>query len=114
MTKRLACEFCIRPLKTCICKYVRQVNNRVSLIILQHPLEVFEAKNSARLLSLCLKNSQLHVGEDFDQRFFDGIKCPDYYDLLLYPDTPEEKSLGIAHPPEIDQKLINYLQANLR
>jgi len=74
----------------------------VSLTILQHPQEAQEVKNSARLLSLCLKNSQIETGEIFSPRFFREYQELGFYDLLLYPDTPEEKSLGIAHPPAID------------
>lgn len=107
MTKRQSCEACLRPLKTCICKHVQLVENLVSLVILQHPQEVHEAKNSARLLHLCLKNSQSFVGECFDTSFFQQLHNEQYYDLLLYPDTPEEKSLGILHPPEIDAWRLN-------
>jgi DTW domain-containing protein YfiP len=74
----------------------------VSLTILQHPQEALEVKNSARLLSLCLKNSQIETGEIFSPHFFREYQEQGFYDLLLYPDTPEEESLGIAHPPAID------------
>jgi len=107
MSKRQLCETCLRPLKTCICKHVRPVSNAASLIILQHPQEVYETKNSAKLLNLCLKNSQIHVGEVFDDSFFRKIQAENFYDLLLYPDTPEENSLGILKPPEIDAGRLN-------
>ncbi len=102
MTKRELCAACFRPTKTCLCKHVQLVQNRVSLIILQHPQEVHEVKNSARLLSLCLKNSQIETGEIFSPHFFREYQNQGFYDLLLYPDTPEEKSLGITPPPAID------------
>jgi len=107
MSKRPVCEFCLRPVKTCICKHIQLVENRVSLIILQHPQEVFEAKNSARLLHLCLKNSQIYIGEDFGDTFFQEIISPDSYDLLLYPDTPKEKSPRINSPPGTNPKIPN-------
>jgi len=110
MTKRLLCETCLRPIKTCICKHIQRVENLVSLIILQHPLEVHEVKNSARLLHLCLKNSRIEVGESFGSDFFTRLQTDQYYDLLLYPDTPEEKSLGIASPPELDSCRLNIDQ----
>jgi DTW domain-containing protein YfiP len=117
MQKRQTCSQCLRPLSTCVCKYIHVVNNHVELIILQHPLEVTEAKNTARLLHLCMKNSQLHVGEQFSNDFFtqlmlNPILSADIssnasahtspYNLLLYPETPEEKSMGILSPPAID------------
>lgn len=102
MTKRELCTACLRPVKTCICKHIKSAQNSVPLIILQHPQEVYEAKNTARLLNLCLKNSHIEVGEIFPTGFFHEHQHEGYYDLLLYPDTPEEKSLGIASPPAID------------
>jgi DTW domain-containing protein YfiP len=102
MIKRELCTACLRPVKTCICKHIESVLNWVPLMILQHPQEVYEAKNTARLLSLCLKNSHIEVGEIFPAGFFHERQYEGYYDLLLYPDTPEEKSLGIASPPAID------------
>ena len=102
MTKREICSACLRPIKTCICKHIQPVQNLVSLTILQHPQEAHEVKNSARLLSLCLKNSQIETGEIFSPHFFREYQEQGFYDVLLYPDTPEEKSLGIAHPPAID------------
>jgi DTW domain-containing protein YfiP len=102
MTKREICSACLRPLKTCICKHIQTVQNLVPLTILQHPQEIYEVKNSARLLNVCLKNSQIEIGEIFSPHFFREYQEQGFYDLLLYPDTPEEKSLGIAHPPAVD------------
>lgn len=74
--------------------------SRAELLILQHPLEVRNPKNSARLLHLCLPASRLVVGETFDP---DELHALLYADgrtpLLLYPDTPGDAALGIAPPP---------------
>jgi len=94
MNKRPLCESCLRPEKTCICKFIRPVENRLSLIILQHPQEVYEAKNSARLLHLCLKNSRIHIGEDFGEVFFRELESPIYYDVLLYPESPDDAAIN--------------------
>lgn len=107
MTKRPLCEHCLRPLKTCLCKHIQSTENQVSLVILQHPQEVHEAKNSGRLLHLCLKNSHIHIGETFTEDFFTQIQSDQRYNLLLYPDTPEGKSLGIPFPPEIESWRLN-------
>jgi len=105
--KRQSCPQCLRPLSTCICGLVQPIQNQIELIILQHPLEVKEAKNTARLLYLCLKNSQIHVGERFGDAFFEQFNAPSTYNLLLYPETPEEKSLGIIAPPLLDSTKLN-------
>lgn len=106
-TKRQTCPQCLRPLSTCICELIQPVQNHIELVILQHPLEVNEAKNTARLLHLCLKNSQIHIGETFTEDFFAQFNAPSTYNLLLYPETPEEKSLGIITPPQLDATKLN-------
>ena len=88
MIKRPSCETCLRPLKTCICKHVQSVENLVSLVILQHPLETHEAKNTGRLLHLCLKNSQIFIGEVFENNLAPLFDRHKFRDLLLYPSTP--------------------------
>lgn len=73
---------------------------RVELLVLQHPLEVRNAKNSARLLHLCLAGSRLEVGETFAPAALDALLFADgRTPLLLYPATPGDASLGIAPPP---------------
>ncbi len=98
-SKRPVCNRCLRPLKTCICALAASIDNPIELVIVQHPEEVNNAKNSARLLALSTKKTQLLVGECFDQQqlqqtCFGDDKQP----LLLYPDTPEEKALGLLSP----------------
>lgn len=64
---RLLCLQCRRPQRTCICQWVTPTPSKVELLILQHPLEVANAKGTAQLLHLCLPRSQLIVGEQFDE-----------------------------------------------
>jgi DTW domain-containing protein len=88
-SKRATCAACLRAQSACICHWVRPLSSRVDLLILQHPLEVRNAKNSARLLHLCLPGSRLEVGETFPDLqtllYADG-RVP----ALLYPETPGE------------------------
>ena len=65
--KRPACPQCLRPRQTCICKWARPVQSLVELLILQHPLEVNQAKGSARLLHLSLPGSRVAIGERFEE-----------------------------------------------
>ncbi len=85
-TRRATCAACLRAQSACICAWVRPLSSRVDLLILQHPLEVHNAKNSARLLHLCLPGSRLEVGEVFADLhallYADG-RVP----VLLYPET---------------------------
>jgi DTW domain-containing protein YfiP len=96
---RAQCATCLRPQQTCICRWVTKLSNRVEVLILQHPMEVANAKGSARLLHLSLSNSRLEVGETFD---IEKLLPPDRRSVLLYPDTAADKSLGLAAPQPFD------------
>ena len=63
-------------------------------------MEVDNAKGSARLLQLSVPACVMRTGEAFDPRslrdlLYAGARKP----LLLYPDTPGERSLGMPAPP---------------
>ena len=64
--RRAVCSTCLRPLSNCLCHLVHAVTVSTEVLILQHPLERGHAKNSGRLLHLCLPGSRLVVGEQFD------------------------------------------------
>lgn len=105
--KRAVCERCLRAQSACICQWITPLVSGVELLILQHPLEVGNAKNSARLLQLSVSPSVMVVGETFDAAALaamlgEGARTP----VLLYPDTPGDRSLGIAPPPPLDPSLL--------
>ena len=92
--RRPQCQRCLRPATACICTLSVDLSCQTELLILQHRAELHHAKGSARLLHLCLPNSQLHSGESFDAAWLDcqlyaGGRLP----LLLYPDPDG------SHPP---------------
>jgi len=100
--RRAVCPACLRAQSACICRWIVPLASRVELLVLQHPLEVRNAKNSARLLHLCLAGSRIEVGEAFAPDALDAWLCADgRMPLLLYPDTPGDASLGIAPPPSL-------------
>ncbi len=112
--KRPMCSRCLRPLKTCICALAADIDNPVELVIVQHPDEVNNAKNSARLLALSTKYNQLLVGETFIQAqlqevCYGGNKQP----ILLYPKTAEENALGLTSPPPLPD-LTGFAASQLR
>jgi DTW domain-containing protein YfiP len=107
--KRQTCPACLRAKITCICHLVSAVNTDIEVLILQHPLEVSEAKGTARLLHLSLPNSRMLIGEVFDENILLNTKNT----LLLYPVAPEDHSLGIKTPPELPANWINQLH-NIR
>jgi DTW domain-containing protein YfiP len=100
LPRRPMCATCLRPAATCICHWAVPVAGEVEVLILQHPMEVANAKGSARLLHLCLPGSRIEIGEQFDAGRLQGWLARDgRLPLLLYPDTPGDRSLGIAPPP---------------
>jgi DTW domain-containing protein YfiP len=108
-SRRATCAVCLRAQSACICRWIVPLASSVELLVLQHPLEVRNAKNSARLLHLCLAGSRLEVGEGFDASLidtllFEGERTP----LLLYPDTPGDASLGIAPPPFFNESVLQH------
>lgn len=101
--KRATCAACLRARSACICQWVRPLSSRVDLLILQHPLEVRNAKNSARLLHLCMGGSRLDVGEAFTADDLHALLHADgRVPLLLYPATPDEPA-----PPAVDPALMS-------
>ena len=99
---RAHCSRCTRPLTACICRWIAPVHSLASLLILQHPMEVDNAKGSARLLHLSVDGCTIAQGEAFDAGALQALlynagKTP----LLLYPDAPD-----MAPPPPLDSALL--------
>lgn len=87
--RRTTCPTCLRAQVACICPHVVPVASRAEVLVLQHPLETGNAKNSARLLHLCLSGSALAVGEAFDPDELHGmLHAGGRVPVLLYPATP--------------------------
>ena len=80
------CTHCLRPQSACICQWVRPVAHATEVLILQHPQETHEAKNSARLLHLSLPGSRILVGENISaEAWATALKAPKYTVLLYSP-----------------------------
>ncbi len=56
------CPRCLKPLPLCICDSITPIENRVSLLILQHPQEQDRALGTARLTALHFKNAVVRIG----------------------------------------------------
>lgn len=94
--QRLTCTVCLRPERACICHWITPTAHQVEVVVLQHPLEVHQAKGSARLLHLSLPRSLLVTGEVFPDAALQAlIDAPlnattsaPRHTLLLYPESP--------------------------
>jgi DTW domain-containing protein YfiP len=83
----------------------------VEVLILQHPREAARAKGSARLLALSLMRSCIVVGESFAEPQLQALLLEPLpalaaspgsrRSILLYPPTPQDKSLGLFAPPAL-------------
>jgi DTW domain-containing protein YfiP len=58
------CSACEYPLKTCVCSALSQIENKIEVIVLQDKNEVNSAKNTARLVALCLTNISIVKSHD--------------------------------------------------
>ena len=56
------CPHCGKPLPLCICDSVTPVENRISLLILQHPQEQDRALGTARLTAMHFKEAVVKIG----------------------------------------------------
>jgi DTW domain-containing protein YfiP len=56
------CPNCRKPQPLCICDSITPIENRISLLILQHPQEQDRALGTARLTALHFKNAVLKIG----------------------------------------------------
>lgn len=107
---RALCTRCARPQRNCICALAQRVDCAAEVLILQHPLEVHEAKGTARLLHLCLARSRLEIGEQFDARQLqDWLQqawqgdagAPAPRSVLLYPESAPDPALPLARAPAL-------------
>ena len=58
----ISCPHCQKPAALCVCDSIVPIDNRVSLVILQHPQEQDKTLGTARLAALHLTNAQLKIG----------------------------------------------------
>ncbi len=107
--RRATCTHCLRPHTACICHWITPTAHAVQVVILQHPLELQDAKGSARLLHLSLPQSRLVAGEVFDPQVLHDLLTAPWHTgdtpqgprqaVLLYPQTPDGPGPGGAAAP---------------
>ena len=115
---RPSCAVCLRPQRSCICGWITPTPHQVEVVLLQHLLEAIHAKGSARLLHLSLPRSVLAIGEVFAEDALQALISaplhspapatanPLKYMLLLYPDSPQDPTLGMPAPPALSPELL--------
>ncbi len=87
--RRANCLRCLRPQATCLCALVQATAHRTEVLVLQHPQEQRQAKNSVALLRLSLAHCEVVVGERFALPVLLALlQRPGRETRLLYPDVP--------------------------
>ena len=97
--RRPVCGRCLRPQATCLCALVRPTAHRTEVLVLQHPQEQRQAKNSVAMLRLSLAHCEVVVGERFSPAVLEGLlQRPERTTQLLYPDVPAAPAPAVAGP----------------
>jgi DTW domain-containing protein len=87
--RRATCARCLRPQSTCLCALAHPTAHRTEVLVLQHPQEQRQAKNSVALLRLSLAQCEVVVGERFAPAALQALlQRPGRDTRLLYPDVP--------------------------
>jgi DTW domain-containing protein YfiP len=80
---------CLRPQATCLCALARPTAHRTEVLVLQHPQEQRQAKNSVAMLRLSLAHCEVVIGERFEHGALQALlQRPGRDTRLLYPDVP--------------------------
>ena len=69
LSPRIECARCRRPERLCWCAHLPVLPTETRIVFLQHPRERNLSIGTARMASLCLPSSELHVGVDFRGTF---------------------------------------------
>jgi DTW domain-containing protein YfiP len=116
-TTRIYCTGCHYPATVCICEALSTLSARQEIIILQHPAESKHAKNTARLITLCMPSVTVLCGEQstsFSELINQCSKDPHRF-ALIYPST-SSKALE-DHPQQFalpNQKTLIFIDATWR
>ncbi|MFM2121476.1 MAG: hypothetical protein RL722_2944 [Pseudomonadota bacterium] len=94
---RTTCARCLRPQPTCLCALVHPTAHLTEVLVLQHPQEQRQAKNSVALLRLSLARCEVVVGERFAPEALQALLLrPGREPRLLYPDVAASPRLTPA------------------
>lgn len=96
---RLYCEHCGYPQKTCICSHINTVDTSLEIVIIQHEKEALHAKNTARLVSLCIPSTRIILANDVVAMQSLSEHCSRRHSVLVYPSecsTPIENVDAVA------------------
>ena len=109
------CYRCFWPAALCWCGSIRPMPTRTRFVFLMHPKEFKEEKaGTGRLTHLCLPNSEIHMGVDFDrdETVQALLHDPSNFPVLLYPGK-DSLNLSTADEPQLSAFKSQLSQRNL-
>ena len=101
---------CLRPQATCLCALARPTTHRTEVLVLQHPQEQRQAKNSVALLRLSLAHCEVVVGERFEPAALEALLHRLGRETrLLYPDVHAAPARDLREADEAEgvQRLLD-------
>ncbi len=81
------CRTCRQPETICYCSHIKSFDPLIKFVILIHPVEERRRIATGRMSHLCLKNSELIVGQDFsgNARVNEILNDVSLSPIILYP-----------------------------
>lgn len=101
---RPLCPRCQRPPRACVCAWAVATDNRLPLLVLQHPAETSHAKSSLRLLRLGLSTCQVQVGLRFTPAQLAGWLGSQGDSWLVFPAAPG--AVAASQPGALPRRLV--------
>ena len=85
--RREQCFSCFQPGFSCYCEHIKRFDPEMKFVILIHPIERRRRIATGRMTHLCLKNSDLIIGEDYtsDAKVNAILEDDQYHPVMLYP-----------------------------
>jgi len=105
---RTTCYRCYWPTTLCWCASITAMATRTKFVLLMHPKEYKKEKAATgRLTQLCLANSALHMGVEFDhdETVQALIRDPAYFPVLLFPGRD---ALNLSDRDDIQSRLTTF------
>lgn len=81
------CTQCMQPHFGCYCAHIQPFDPKIKFVVLIHPVEVKRRIATGRMSHLCLKNSELIMGQDYtnNDQLNSLLQNPHYSPVVLYP-----------------------------
>jgi DTW domain-containing protein len=107
---RETCYRCFWPKALCWCPSIQPMDTKTKFVFLMHPKEYKQEKaGTGRLTHLCLRQSQIHMGIEFDRHAeVQGlIGDPRHFPVLLYPGAAARNlSTGGLQPADLGERAL--------